>query len=541
MKKLLNRQIAIVAVAVIATVAFFSFKSGDDRNFQIAKNLDIFNAIVKELDMFYVDTIDPNKTIREGIDNMLYTLDPYTEYFPEEDQSELEQMIKGSFGGMGSYIAYNTKLKRSMISEPFEGTPAAKAGLKAGDILMEIDGQDLAGKNNAEVSQMLRGQAGTSFKLKIERPNEKGGRTPMEFTIVRESIQNPAIPYTAVLDNNVGYISLSTFSGNPSKEFKKAFLDLKKQGATSLVIDLRSNGGGLLDEAVEIANYFLPRGKVIVTTKGKIKQASNTYKTLREPLDLDIPIAVLVNSGTASASEILSGSLQDLDRAVIVGNRTFGKGLVQRPIDLPDGSMIRLTIARYYTPSGRCIQKPYESIEQYNKDLIDRYNRGEMMSADSIHFPDSLKAKTLKLGRTVYGGGGIMPDYFVPIDTTMYTDYYLSLRDKGAMVQLNIKLIDRHRKEWLQQYKTFDRFNREFEVSQAMLDELVAQATSMGITYNEAQFRTALPLVKTQLKALLARDIWDMNEYFQVINTLNDSMKKAIELLREPGMNFPKR
>ena len=355
MKKLLNRQIAIVAVAVIATVAFFSFKSGDDRNFQIAKNLDIFNAIVKELDMFYVDTIDPNKTIREGIDNMLYTLDPYTEYFPEEDQSELEQMIKGSFGGMGSYIAYNTKLKRSMISEPFEGTPAAKAGLKAGDILMEIDGQDLAGKNNAEVSQMLRGQAGTSFKLKIERPNEKGGRTPMEFTIVRESIQNPAIPYTAVLDNNVGYISLSTFSGNPSKEFKKAFLDLKKQGATSLVIDLRSNGGGLLDEAVEIANYFLPRGKVIVTTKGKIKQASNTYKTLREPLDLDIPIAVLVNSGTASASEILSGSLQDLDRAVIVGNRTFGKGLVQVPRSLPYGGTMKVTTSKYYIPSGRCV------------------------------------------------------------------------------------------------------------------------------------------------------------------------------------------
>ena len=412
MKKLLNRRIAIVAVAVIATVAFFSFKSGDDRNFQIAKNLDIFNAIVKELDMFYVDTIDPNKTIREGIDNMLFTLDPYTEYFPEEDQSELEQMIKGSFGGIGSYIAYNTKLKRSMISEPFEGTPAAKAGLKAGDILMEIDGKDLAGKNNAEVSQMLRGQAGTSFKLKIERPNEKGGRTPMEFTIVRESIQNPAIPYTAVLDNNVGYISLSTFSGNPSKEFKKAFLDLKKQGATSLVIDLRSNGGGLLDEAVEIANYFLPRGKVIVTTKGKIKQASNTYKTLREPLDLDIPIAVLVNSGTASASEILSGSLQDLDRAVIVGNRTFGKGLVQVPRSLPYGGTMKVTTSKYYIPSGRCVQ------------AIDYKHRNEDGSVGTI--PDSLtKVFHTAAGREVRDGGGVMPDITIKQEKLPNILFYL--------------------------------------------------------------------------------------------------------------------
>lgn len=317
-------------------------------------------------------------------------------------------MIKGSFGGIGSYIAYNTKLKRSMISEPFEGTPAAKAGLKAGDILMEIDGKDLAGKNNAEVSQMLRGQAGTSFKLKIERPNVKGGRTPMEFTIVRESIQNPAIPYTAVLDNNIGYIGLSTFSGNPSKEFKKAFLDLKKQGATSLVIDLRSNGGGLLDEAVEIANYFLPRGKVIVTTKGKIKQASNTYKTLREPLDLDIPIAVLVNSGTASASEILSGSLQDLDRAVIVGNRTFGKGLVQVPRSLPYGGTMKVTTSKYYIPSGRCVQ------------AIDYKHRNEDGSVGTI--PDSLtKVFYTAAGREVRDGGGVMPGNAIVMRNGSYT------------------------------------------------------------------------------------------------------------------------
>lgn len=412
MKKMLNGRVAVIVVGVLATAAFFSFKSGDDRNFQVAKNLDIFNAIVKELDMFYVDTIDPNKTIRTGIDNMLYSLDPYTEYYPEEDQSELEQMVKGSFGGIGSLISYNPKLKRSMIAEPFEGTPAALVGLKAGDVLMEIDGVDLAGKDNAQVSQLLRGPAETSFQLKVERPNEKGGRTPMEFTIVRKSIQTPTIPYAGMLENQVGYINVSTFSGNPSKGFKKAFLELKEQGATSLVIDLRNNGGGLLDEAVEIANYFLPRGKVIVTTKGKIPQAGNTYKTLREPLDLDIPIVVLVNSATASASEILSGSLQDLDRAVIVGNRTFGKGLVQVPRSLPYGGMMKVTTSKYYIPSGRCVQ------------AIDYKHRNPDGSVGVI--PDSLtKVFHTAAGREVRDGGGVMPDIVVKEDKLPNILFYL--------------------------------------------------------------------------------------------------------------------
>ena len=407
MKKFLNRQNGIIAVIVLIAIAFFGFKKGDDRNFQIAKNLDIFNAIVKELDMFYVDTIDPNKTIREGIDNMLYSLDPYTVYYPENDQDELEMMVKGSYGGIGSLIRYNPKLQYTVIAEPYEGMPAAESGLKAGDILLEIDGKDL--KNNSDVSTLLRGQVGTSFKLKVQRP---GVKEPLEFTIVRRSIQMPTIPYYGIMEGQVGYINLSSFSGTPSKDFKNAFLDLKKQGATSLVIDLRNNGGGLLDQAVEIVNFFVPRGKTIVTTKGKIKQASNTYKTLREPLDTDIPIAVLVNSGTASSSEILSGSLQDLDRAVIVGNRTYGKGLVQVPRSLPYGGNLKITTSKYYIPSGRCVQ------------AIDYAHRNEDGSVARI--PDSLTTVFhTAAGREVRDGGGVSPDVEVKQERLPNILYYL--------------------------------------------------------------------------------------------------------------------
>ena len=412
MKKFLNRRNGVLLAAVLVAVAFFSFKSGDDRNFQIAKNLDTFNSIVKELDMFYVDTLDPNKTVREGIDYMLSSLDPYTEYYPEDDQAELQQMLNASFGGIGSLITYNQKLKRSMIAEPFEGTPAAKVGLKAGDILMEIDGKDLAGKNNQEVSQMLRGAVGTSFKLKVERPDEKGGTRPLEFDIVRQTIQTPMIPYDTIFNKNVGYINLSTFSGTPSKDFKKTFLKLKKEGITSLVIDLRGNGGGRLEEAVEIANFFLPRGKVIVTTKGKTKQASNTYKTLREPLDLDIPITVLVNGATASASEILSGAFQDFDRAVIVGRRTFGIGLVQTTRPLPYGGVMKLTTSKYYIPSGRCVQ------------AIDYKHRNEDGSVGTI--PDSLTTVFhTAAGREVRDGGGVMPDIEVKQEKLPNILFYL--------------------------------------------------------------------------------------------------------------------
>ncbi|MEG1563006.1 MAG: S41 family peptidase, partial [Bacteroides sp.] len=395
MKKLLNRRNVIIAGLLLTMVSFFSFKSGDDRNFQLAKNLDIFNAIVKELDMFYVDTINPDKTVREGIDNMLYSLDPYTIYYPEDDQSELEQMVKGTYGGIGSLIRYNPKTKYTVIAEPFEGMPAAELGLKAGDVLLEIDGKDMKGKE--DVSTLLKGPLGTSFQLKVERPGEK---KPLEFTIVRKSIQLATVPYYGVLEGNVGYINLNSFSGNPSKEFKSAFLDLKKKGITSLVIDIRNNTGGSLEEAVEIVNFFVPRGKTIVTTKGKTKQSVSTYKTLREPLDVNIPLTVLVNSSSASASEILSGSLQDLDRAVIIGNRTFGKGLVQTTRPLPYGGALKITISKYYIPSGRCVQ------------AIDYKHQNEDGSVGRI--PDSLTTVFhTAAGREVRDGGGVAPDVTV--------------------------------------------------------------------------------------------------------------------------------
>lgn len=458
MRKFFKSYWLVALLMVAGATCFLSFKSGDDRSFQLAKNLDIFNSIVKELDMFYVDTLNPDKTVREGIDAMLYSLDPYTEYYPEDDQSELEQMLKNSYGGIGSIITWNAKLKRSMIAEPYEDMPAAVVGLKAGDILMEIDGKDLAGKNNQEVSEMLRGQVGTSFKLKVQRP---GTEKPLEFDIVRRSIQLPLIPYYTMLDNSIGYINLSTFSGNPSEEFKQAFLDLKKQGITSLVIDLRNNGGGLLDEAIEIANFFLPRGKTLVTTKGKIKQASNTYKTLREPLDLEIPLAVLVNGGTASSSEILAGSLQDLDRAVIIGTRTFGKGLVQTTRPLPYGGTMKLTTSKYYIPSGRCVQ------------AIDYKHRNEDGSVGRI--PDSLTTVFhTAAGREVRDGGGVTPDIDVKQEKLPNILFYL----------VNDNLIFHYATDYCLKHPTIPA-PEQFRLTDADYEDFKAQVKAADFKYDQ--------------------------------------------------------
>lgn len=547
MKKYLNKTTVITLAVILSGTLFFSFLKMDNRNFQLAKNINIFSSIVKELDMFYVDSLDANKTLRVGIDAMLMSLDPYTNYFPEEDQSELEQMVKGTYGGIGSLITYDVKRKRSVIAEPYDNMPAATVGLKAGDILLEIDGQDLSGKNNTEVSEMLRGQVNTSFKLKVERPGEKN---PIEFDIVRKSIELPTVPYSGMIENGIGYINLSSFSGKPAKAFKDAFLELKKSPEfSSLIIDLRGNGGGILDEAVEIINNFVPRGETIVSTKGRTKSSTNVYKTRREPIDTEIKLAVLVNSGTASSSEILAGALQDLDRAVIIGSRTFGKGLVQSPRPLPYGGSLKITTSKYYTPSGRCVQ------------AIDYKNRNEDGSTGRI--PDSLTTVyRTSAGREVRDGGGIKPDIVVEQERIPNILFYL----------MNDNLIFNYATQFVLKHPTIAPAN-EFELSDGDYQDFKQMVIAADFKYDQqsekilktlkeaAEFEGYMENASAEFEALekklnhnldrdldyFAKDIKDLIEneivkryYSQrgsIIQQLRNDpdLKEAIEVLNNPN------
>lgn len=485
----------------------------------------------------YVDEVNEGKLVEDAIVSMLKELDPHSTYSNPEEVRELNEPLQGNFDGIG--IQFNMATDTLFVIQPVSGGPSEKVGILAGDRIIEVNDTVIAGvkMSTDDVMRRLRGKRGTKVNVKVMR---RGVKELLPFTITRDKIPVYSLDASYMVNDRIGYIRINRFGATTGKEFVDALHRLQKMGMKDLILDLQGNGGGYLNAAIEVVNQFLGKKQLIVYTEGR-RNPRAEFDAEGNGDFLDGRLVVLVDEFSASASEIVTGAIQDWDRGVVVGRRTFGKGLVQRPIDLPDGSMIRLTVARYYTPSGRCIQKPYESIEQYNRDLIDRYNRGEMLSADSIHFPDSLKYKTLRLERTVYGGGGIMPDYFVPVDTTMYTDYYLALRDKGAIVQQNLKWVDARRTEWLKKYKDFRHFDREFEVTSEMLDELKALGETLGVVYKEKEYQLAMPLIKAQLKALIARDLWDMNEYFQVINRLSDSMNKAIELLERPEEEFLKR
>lgn len=410
------RKMLAGAFIVMLGMGMTSFKE-DDRNFQISKNLDIFNSIFKELDMFYVDTVNAEKMIQTGVEGMLSLTDPYTEYYPEEEVSSLKEMTTGKYGGIGAAIRYYEAKDRIAVVEPTEGMPAAEAGVKAGDIILSVGGKEMVRGDmkpqefSSKVSEALRGEPGTSFVLKVLRPL-KNDSTVMEFKITRKNIRTNPVPYYGMVKDSIGYLALSSFTENSAKDFKKAFIELKQKGAKSLIIDLRDNGGGSLSEAVDIVNLYVPKGQEIVVTKGKVRQSQGSYKTQNEPVDTQIPLAVLVNGATASASEIVSGSLQDLDRAVVIGSRTFGKGLVQTIRPLPYNGTLKVTTSKYYIPSGRCIQ----AIDYAKKNA----------DGSVARTPDSLTTVFhTAAGREVRDGGGIRPDIEVKGDKIPNIVFYL--------------------------------------------------------------------------------------------------------------------
>ena len=379
---------------IVATLPSIVVKADEKHKFQLSRQISIINSIIKDLNLFYVDSIMPEILINKSIDAMLSNLDPYTLYYPANKADELKMMTTGKYAGIGSVIRFHTDKKTTVLSEPYEGMPAQKAGLKAGDAIISIDGIDVKGMSTDSVSDKLRGEPGTTLTIEYERPGKKG---TSKVKLQRESIALPAIPYYGLQKDNVGYIQLNSFTDGCAKDMRRAIIDLKKQGATAFIIDLRSNGGGLLNEAVDIVNLFVPKDKIIVTTKGKIKQSNEVYKTQKAPIDTTSPIAILVDGQTASASEIVAGALQDLDRAVIIGSRTFGKGLVQSTREVTGGGYLKITTAKYYTPSGRCVQAlDYSHVIDQGK---------------TSRIPDSLtNVFYTEAGREVRDGGGVRPD-----------------------------------------------------------------------------------------------------------------------------------
>ena len=401
----------------------------NNHDFVVAKNMDVFTSIYKNLDMMYVDTLDADEVIGNGINAMLRSLDPYTEYYPESEVKELKNMLTGKYAGIGSVVRYNYQLGYTVINEPYEGMPAQEAGLKKGDIILSINDSTMKGKEVSYVSDRLRGEPGTSFILKVKRPST--GKV-MKVKLTRRTIQMPFLPYYGLLDGGIGYINFNSFTDQCAKDVRRAFIDLKKQGAKKLVFDLRNNGGGSVSEAVSIVNMFLPKDKVVLTMKGKLQRANNEYKTTVEPIDTLMPIVVLVSGNTASAAEILSGSLQDYDRAIILGTRTYGKGLVQATMDLPYNGQMELTTSKYYIPSGRCVQA-----------LNYKHAKGGYVE----HVPDSLtKVFYTAGGREVRDGGGVKPDVEVKPDSLPNIAYYLAgARDSNElMLNYEVDYIAKH-------------------------------------------------------------------------------------------------
>ena len=491
----------------------------------------------------YVDSVNENKLVEEAIIKMLAQLDPHSTYNDAEEVKKMTEPLQGNFEGIG--VQFQMIEDTLLVIQPVSNGPSEKVGILAGDRIVAVNDSAIAGvkMSTEDIMSRLRGPKGSEVKLTVIR---RGVDDSLFFTVKRDKIPILSLDAAYMIQPKTGYIRINRFAATTAEEFTKALKELQKKGMKDLILDLQGNGGGYLNAAIDLANEFLQQKDLIVYTEGRASRRSNFYAKGNGNFK-NGRLIVLVDEYSASASEIVTGAIQDWDRGVVVGRRTFGKGLVQRPIDLPDGSMIRLTIARYYTPAGRCIQKPYDNTanadgpllkdedkqEKYNLELLERFNHGEMIHADSIRFADSLKVQTKRLARTVYGGGGIMPDFFVPIDTAQYTDYHRNLVAKGVIIKATTGYIEKHRKELQNKYKKFESFNDKFEIDDNFLAEVRALGEKEKIKFDEEQYARSLPLIKTQLKALIARDLWDMNEYFQVMNTTNSSVQQALKVLNE--------
>ena len=479
----------------------------------------------------YVDSVDENKLIEDGIRGMLEKLDPHSSYSNPKEVKQMNEPLNGSFEGIG--VQFNMMEDTLIVIQTITKGPSERAGIMAGDRIVGVADTAIAGvkMSREEIMRRLRGPKGTIARLKVVR---SGIKDTLHFNVVRDKIPVKSIDAAYMMTPTVGLIRIGNFGATTYNEFMEAMRQLQDKGMRDMILDLQGNGGGYLQAAANIASEFLQEGELIVYTEGR-RVPRQEYRADSQGMFRNGRVVVLVDEYTASAAEIVTGAIQDQDRGQVVGRRTFGKGLVQRPIDLPDGSMIRLTIAHYYTPSGRCIQKPYVKGKQkdYAMDVLNRLKHGELTNKDSIHFADSLKFYTLHEKRLVYGGGGIMPDHFIPLDTTHYSRLHRELVAKNAVVSQNLRYMDKNRKKLLKQYPSFQLFKEQFEVPQSLIDNVMREGEKQKVKpKDDEELQRTLPTLRLQLKALIARDLWDMSEYYSIFYEDSEIVKKALELLK---------
>jgi len=494
----------------------------------VHQNQSKFGRLLRLIDGCYVDSANVDDLTEKAIVHMLGELDPHSVYISKDEVEKMNEPLQGNFEGIG--ISFNIFKDTLLVTTIIPGGPSEKVGIRAGDRITKVDNENIAGTGiqNSDVLNLLRGEKGTTVEVQILRRSTDG---MLDFTIVRDKIPRYSLDASYMLDDETGFIKLNKFSATTTNEFTEAINELKSQNMRNLILDLRGNGGGYLKTAIDISDQFLDNNKLIVDTDGH-NDPKREYKATSGGIFKEGNLVILVDESSASASEIVSGAVQDWDRGLIIGRRAFGQGLVQKPYFLTDGSMVRLTTAHYYTPSGRGIQKPYTGgVEEYKRDYMDRFNSGQLFSADSIIFPDSLQYNTLVNGRKVYGGGGIMPDIFIPMDTSSYNQYYNRLRRNNIVYNFVLDYVDDNRQYLKKEFPNFNTFNNNFEVTTQMIEEIVSQGETEGIARDEESLTFNMNTMKKEIKALTARDLFSQNEFYRIIFEDDDAVLKALEVI----------